>query len=188
MKVKTILSLLCFTITLAQAAEYRQVLADKSNIAFVYKQMNVPMEGNFKRFNAQVDFDPAKASSGKASVDIDLSSFDTGSLDADEEVRGKQWFNIAAYPHALFTSTAIKSVAPNRFDMSGKFTLKGRTRDVLVPISFREAGTNGIFEGTLVLKRADFGIGEGVWADFGTVANEVQIKFRFVTAPSTTSK
>jgi hypothetical protein len=35
-----------------------------------------------------------------------------------------------------------------------------------------------------VLKRADYGIGEGMWADFGTVANEVQIKFQLVAVAS----
>ena len=44
----------------------------------------------------------------------------------------------------------------------------------------RQDGNSATFEGSLMLKRADFAIGEGMWADFGTVANEVQVKFRLV--------
>ncbi|MBS0465139.1 MAG: YceI family protein, partial [Proteobacteria bacterium] len=38
------------------------------------------------------------------------------------------------------------------------------------------------------LKRGDYGIGEGMWADYGTVANEVQIKFRLVAAAAAGKK
>ena len=38
----------------------------------------------------------------------------------------------------------------------------------------------GLVDGAFVLKRADFAIGEGSWSDFGTVANEIQIKFHFL--------
>jgi polyisoprenoid-binding protein YceI len=65
-------------------------------------------------------------------------------------------------------------------------SIKGRTLDAKTPGTFHQEGSNGVFEGSFVLNRGDYGIGEGSWADFGTVANEVQIKFRLVA--SATSK
>ena len=59
-------------------------------------------------------------------------------------------------------------------------SIKGKTHEVSTPARFRQQGTAGVFEGSFVLKRADYSIGEGMWADFGTVSNEVQIKFRLV--------
>ena len=59
-------------------------------------------------------------------------------------------------------------------------SIKGRTLDLITPVTLRQEGNSASFEGSLVLKRADYAIGEGMWADFGTVANEVQIKFRLV--------
>ena len=59
-------------------------------------------------------------------------------------------------------------------------TIKGRSREVSAPFAFTPNGDDAVFEGAFVLKRADFAIGEGVWADFATVANEVQVKFRFL--------
>jgi polyisoprenoid-binding protein YceI len=38
-----------------------RLVFDKSQIAFVSKQMGVPVEGTFKKFDAQVAFDPPKA-------------------------------------------------------------------------------------------------------------------------------
>jgi len=39
-----------------------------------------------------------------------------------------------------------------------------------------------------VLKRMDFGIGEGPWADVSAVANEIDIKFHVVAAPAAATK
>ena len=68
----------------------------------------------------------------------------------------------------------------NRYEVAGKMTIKGRTQDLSTPVTVTQRGSSATFEGSLVLKRADYDIGGGVWADFGTVANEVQIKFHLV--------
>jgi polyisoprenoid-binding protein YceI len=164
----------------AHAEEYTAVLADKSSVAFVFRQMNVPVDGRFAKFAAQLKFDPAKPAAASATIDIDLASIDTGSAEGDEEVAGKLWFNTKVFPGARFVASAIRPLGGNRYEAVGKMTIKGRTQDITAPFTFSGQGRVGIAEGILTIKRADFGIGEGVWADFGTVANEVQIKFRLL--------
>lgn len=170
----------------AWAEEFNTVRTDLSRVDFAYKQMNVPMDGEFKRFSGQISFDPAKPTLAKAALDIHLASIDTGTTEGDEEVAGRLWFNTAQYPVARFVSTSVKPLGNNRFQVTGKMSIKGRTREVSTLATFRQQGANGVFEGSFVLKRADFGIGEGMWADFGTVANEVQIKFRLVAMSAAT--
>lgn len=187
-QVKHFLALSAVSLGLApaavQAVEYTQVLPEKSAVAFVYKQMNVPVEGAFKRFKGQVSFDPAKPAGARAELEIDMAGVDAGSPEANEEVAGKLWFNTKAFPTARFVSSVIKPVGKDQYEVAGKMTIKGRTVDAKAPAAFRQDGRNAVFEGAFVLKRADYGIGEGMWADFGTVANEVQIKFRLVAAPA----
>ena len=187
-QVKHFLALSAVSLGLApvavQAVEYTQVLPEKSAVAFVYKQMNVPVEGAFKRFKGQVSFDPAKPAGARAELEIDMAGVDAGSPEANEEVAGKLWFNTKAFPTARFVSSVIKPVGKDQYEVAGKMTIKGRTVDAKAPAAFRQDGKNAVFEGAFVLKRADYGIGEGMWADFGTVANEVQIKFRLVAAPA----
>ena len=172
----------------AQAVEYNQLQADKSAVSFVYKQMNVPIEGSFKRFHGQISFDPAKPALARAEIDIDLASIDAGSDEANDEVAGKLWFNTKAYPAARFVATSIKSLGGNRYEVAGKMSIKGRTHDERTMATFQPQGSNGVFAGSLVLKRADYGIGEGMWADFGTVTNDIQINFRMVAAAAAVSK
>ena len=164
----------------AHAVEFNQLQLNKSSLSFVYKQMNVPVEGQFKSFRSKLAFDPAKPAAAKAELEIDLASIDAGSKDANDEVASKAWFNTKAFPIARFVSTSVKSLGGNRVELAGKMSIKGKTLDLVTPVTVTQQGNSASFDGSLVLKRADYGIGDGIWADFGTVANEIQIKFRLV--------
>lgn len=163
----------------ADAQRLTAVDPDKSTITFVSKQMNVPVEGKFGKFSAQLAFDPAQPSQGRVQVEVHLASIDTGSEEANDEVKSKGWFDVKNHPTARFVSSSVKSLGASRYEVAGKLTIKGRSKDVSSPFTYRSAGPGGIFEGAFVLKRLDYGIGEGAWSDTDTVANEVQIKFRF---------
>ena len=180
---KSILAILLSGLALTsvvEAADYTSIQADKSSLNFIYKQMGVPIDGNFKKFTALLNFDPAKPATGKASFDLDISSIDAGSDDANDEVSAKDWFNTKAYPRAKFESTSFKALGGNRYEVSGKMTIKGHTKTVSAPFTFSPQGNTALVDGAFIMKRADYAIGEGSWADFGTVANEIQIKFHFL--------
>ena len=162
----------------AYAAEYRQIQADQSAITFAYQQMGVAMEGKFHRFTAQMQFDPERPESAQATVEVDLASIDTGSTEGDQEVAGKTWFNTSAFPTARFVASRVKALGDHRYEATGQLTIKGKTQDVVVPATFTAQGKTGIFDGRFTLRRGDFAIGEGPWAAFDVVANEVQIQFR----------
>ena len=36
----------------------------------------------------------------------------------------------------------------------------------------------GVFEGEFVIRRGDFAVGEGAWAHFDVVANEVRVRYQ----------
>jgi polyisoprenoid-binding protein YceI len=168
------------------ALEFRQVLPNESAVNFGYKQMGVPLEGKFNKFSAQISFDPGKPDKAQSRIDIDVASIDTGSTEANEEVAGKLWFNTKAFPTASFVSSGIKALGGNRYQATGKLTIKGKTLDVATPVTFQAAGSRGVFDGTFTIKRLDYAIGEGEWTDVSTVADEIQIKFHLVVnaAPS----
>jgi polyisoprenoid-binding protein YceI len=162
----------------AYAAEYRTVLPKQSSISFEYRQMGVPLKGGFTRFATQMVFDPARPEAARAQIEIDLASIDAGSPEADDESAGKLWFNRSVYPKATFVSSQVRALGGNRYEMRGVLTLKGRSREMVMPVTFTPGNKAASFDGGFVLKRLDFGIGEGMWADVATVANEVQVRFR----------
>lgn len=175
----TLLALLAaLAVPLAHAVEYRTVLPKQSNIQFEFHQMGVAVKGGFKRFTTQMRFDPARPEAASARIEIDLASIDTGAPEADEESAGKLWFNRSVYPTARFVSSQVRMLGSNRYEMRGTLTLKGRSRELVVPVTFHPGKNAALFDGGFILKRLDFGIGEGMWADVATVANEVQVRFR----------
>ena len=161
----------------AQAIEFNQVQADKSAINFTYSQMGVSMNGKFKKFSAQLSFDPAKLTAAKASIDVDLNSVDAGSSEADDEVGGKQWFNTNAFPTARFESGSFKALGGNRYEVTGKLTIKGKTQAIVAPLTYTAQGNSASFDGSFTIRRGDFAIGEGPWAAFDIVANDIPVKF-----------
>lgn len=166
----------------AGAVEYAQVLPDKSSITFIYQQMGVKMDGRFRKFSAMMSFDPANPAAARATFDVDLASVDTGSSEADQELAAKSWFNTRDFPVARFVSGSVKALGGNRYEVAGKLTIKGRTVDVAVPATFTAQGNSAAFDGALTIHRGDFAIGEGSWAKFDVVANDVQIKFHLTAA------
>lgn len=173
---------LLFVASLAGGAEFTVLLPQQSSIAFVSKQMNVPVEGSFRKFTAQISVDPAKPEAGKASIEIELASIDTGNTDADEEVAGKAWFDTKNNPVASFTSESINNIGKGQYQVTGKLTIKGKTLGAKAPFTLRQAGGILLIEGSFPLKRLDFNIGTGIWADTSVVADEVQIRFSLTVA------
>ncbi len=166
----------------AYATEFNQVQVASSNIAFQYKQMGVSMDGKFKKFTAQLSFDPEQLKKTKAILDVDLASIDAGSAEADEEVAGKSWFNTKAFPIAHFAATSVKQLQGNHYEMTGKLTIKSKTQDIVVPVTFTPQGKSGVFDGSFMLRRGDFNIGEGAWSKFDIIANDITVKFRITAS------
>lgn len=177
---KSILTVLLLTAGAVQAVEYNQLQANQSTLAFGYKQMGVAMSGKFNQFSAQISFDPARLEKAQAKIEVSLASIDTGSTDADEEVAGKLWFDARNYPIASFVSSGVRQLSGNRYQATGKLTIKGRTQEISAPVTFTPDGNKGIFDGSFNIKRLAYGIGEGEWRDLGTVADDIQIVFHLV--------
>lgn len=168
----------------AQAVEYTTVVPRQSSIGFEFRQMGVPIKGGFKRFATEMRFDPEKPEAARARIEIDLASIDAGSSEADEESAGKLWFDRAAYPKAVYVASQVRALGDNRYEMRGTLTLKGKSREMAIPVTYKPGKNAATFDGAFVLRRLDFGIGEGMWADVATVANEVKVNFRITAAGS----
>ena len=167
---------------LAQAPQ--KVVAEKSHIRFGFKQMNVPVEGRFRKFDATVSFDPKKPEATKAEFEVDLASIDLGNAEGETEAKRKPWLNIEAFPKAKFVASSVKAAGPGRYEAAGPLVIKGITQNITAPFTLVDAGGMRTVEGQFPLRRLQYKIGEGPWADTETVADEVTVRFKFVI-PST---
>lgn len=162
----------------ASAQTPAKLLPAQSEIAFVSRQMGVPVEGVFKKFDAQISLDPKKPEAGNVAFMIDTGSASLGIPQTDAELPKPEWFNTPKFPQASFQSGAIKGMGGGKFEVAGKLTIKGNVRDVAVPVSVVQTAGTSVASGAFTIKRLEFKIGEGDWGDTSIVANEVQVRFK----------
>ncbi len=160
------------------AAANQALIANQSQVAYVSTQMGVQVEGNFGRFEAQIDLNPDKLQTSSVSLAVDTSSVDFPSSDVVKELAKPEWFDTAHYPKAEFHSNRIRRLDDGRYELAGKLTIKGHARDVVFPVSLSRSGATTFATGMLTIKRLDYGVGGGEWGDTSLVADEVQIKFK----------
>lgn len=168
------------------AAE-RVLQAAGSNITFIYKQMNVPLDGRFKKFSGKINFDAVKPGTSTIEIAVDVASFSSNE-DADPEVVKPTWLDAAGHPQARFTSKSVKALGGGRYQATGALSIKGISRDVVVPFDFKEQGASAVVDGQFTLKRGDFKVGEGEWSAFDIVANDVLVKFHLVVGAAVATK
>lgn len=167
-----------FSAVALPAAAQQKLLPAQSSMAFEIKQMGVPVQGHFKKFDAQINFDAAKLAASKVNFTVDIASTTLGAPEMDSELPKPTWFNTAKFPQAQFTSSAFKALGGGKYEVTGKLAIKGQSRDVTVPLSMTQAGAITTASGVLPIKRLAFKIGEGDWADTSMVADDVQVRFK----------
>ncbi len=161
-----------------------QVLApEQSEITFAGQQMGVPAEGRFQKFSVEAALDPAAIEKSTAHIVIDMNSVALPAPDLTTEVKRKRWFDTARFPETVFEARQFRALGADRYEVSGTLTLKGVSREITAPLTLRTEGADLVADGQFELKRLDFNVGDGQWADTDTVANEVRIKFKLRLKP-----
>ena len=164
----------------AQAPAPAKLLAGQSEIAFEVKQSGVPIDGKFRKFDAQLVLDPKAPQTGSVSLSIDTASATVGFAESDAELPRPLWFDAAKFPQATFRSTAMQGAGAGRLQVTGKLAIKGMTQDVVVPVAITQSGGLSSATGEFVVKRLEFKVGDKEWADVSLVANDVKVKFKLV--------
>lgn len=164
----------------AQAPAPAKLLAAQSEIAFQVKQSGVPIDGKFRKFDAQLVLDPKAPQTGSVAFSIDTASATVGFAESDVELPRPLWFDSAKFPQATFRSTSIQGSGSGRFQVTGKLAIKGTTQDVVVPVVITQSGGVSSASGEFVVKRLEFKVGDKEWADVSLVANDVKVRFKLV--------
>lgn len=172
--VLTIFSVTLTGFSVGTVAQQKLIPAE-SSIAFISKQFGVPVSGKFKKFDADVAFDPKKPEAAKVSFTVDLLSADIGNAETEAELKKPGWFNAAKVPAATFQSSGVKSLGGGKFEFTGKLAIKGISQNVVVPVTITQRAAKSQVVGSFNLKRLDFKIGDGDWNDVSLVANEVVV-------------
>lgn len=173
----------CLLTWSAVQAEPLQVVSDQSTVGVTFRQMNVPVQAGFNKVDVTAAFDPARPADAMVRVTVDTASFDfgPGAEDYNAEVRAPEWFDTANHASAVFEGATARPAGESRFDVPGKLTIKGVTRDVVVPFEFEKSASLWTMTGQIPISRLAYKVGEGDWKDTSIVEDEVIITFKVVS-------
>jgi len=175
---KFVIGCLCTTLlglTAPAFAHAWKVDPAHSTLAFTNTYQNVAYSGQFKRFTAKIDYDPADLARARFDVDVDIASLDTQNGERDEAALGADFFDTAKFPHAHFVTTSFRKTADGEVQTDGQLTLRGVTRPVTLVVKFVPNGDNATLDVSAQLDRLDFGIGAGEWADPSMIGVGVKV-------------
>ena len=147
-----------------------------SRLGFTATVGGQAVPGEFKRWDAQIAFDPANLPASKVSVTIDPASALTGDKTRDEALPTPDWFGVKAFPRAVFTTRSIAAAGPGRYVASGDLTIRNVTGRVSLPFTLAIAGKSAKMAGTLTIDRGAFSLGQGQFKDTGLVAGAVKVQ------------
>jgi len=160
----------------ARAATAGYVLVPaRSSLSYTFTQAGARNEGRFRSF--RVSFDPG---AGRLEVVVDMRSLATGDGQRDGVLRGSDFFDVVRYPQARFVASRLERTATG-FEATGSLTLRGVTRTVSLPLTWRTATVQGrgvgYLSGQTTLRRLDFGVGQGQWRSTDMLGNEVIVRY-----------
>jgi polyisoprenoid-binding protein YceI len=152
----------------------------KSALEFSFVQAGAQNKGRFPRFTVNFVFAEDALAASRLDVSVDVSALDTGDKERDDALRDTDLFNVAKFPQAHFAATQISKTAAG-YEAAGSLTLRGVTRALRVPFTLRSATEQGrrvlYMTGKTLIKRLDFGVGQGDWKSTEWVGNEVAVTF-----------
>ncbi|MEM9063753.1 MAG: YceI family protein [Pseudomonadota bacterium] len=124
------------------------------------------VHGQFRTFDAEIDFDPGNVEATKVSFTIDAASVDTFWEARDNHIRGKDFFDVENHPSITFATTSVTPTGSESADVTGDLTIRGVTKPVtfqatlnkLGPSPFNPNQTIAGFTVTGEIDRTEFGI------------------------------
>ena len=179
----TLAVLLLFGQNASAAARAWELDTDHSNVYFSIEHIYAKVQGRFAAIAATVHFDPANLKESRFDFEIKVDSIDTGIKQRDDHLRSADFFASSDHPLITFTSNAVTAAGEGVYQVAGTLTVKGKSRDLVLPLTFAgvkdHPATPGKqvagFNGRLSVDRLALGVGDGKFHQMGLLGKEVEV-------------
>lgn len=159
-------------------------VAKSSTLNFSATWAGDAIDGQFKRWTADILFSPDALDRSKLTVSIDMSSAATGDDQRDASLPSDDFFATAAHPKATFTAGKFRKTGEGRFVADGTLELRGVRKPLSLPFSLKIDGDTATARGVTTLDRTAFGVGQGEWASTDQIGGKVKVSFAITAQKS----
>lgn len=157
-----------------------------SRIGFVARHaMVTKVRGSFNEFDGSGHFDADQPERSSLRLTIQAASIDTRNADRDAHLRSNDFFDMEQHPTITFTSTSVRRVADDSFEVTGDLTIKGVTKSLTFELAYEGSATDPFgnerigFEGGTTVNRKDFGLAWNAPLEAGGVLVGEKVKLEF---------
>ncbi|HEU4768628.1 MAG TPA: YceI family protein [Pyrinomonadaceae bacterium] len=138
-----------------------------SKVEFIGSKVTGSHNGSFEKFNGEIAYvnnDPTKS---QVNITIDTTSVQTDDPKLTEHLKTPDFFDVAKFPQATFTSTEIKPGGEKgaTHTVTGNLTLHGVTKAITFPATISVAPDTATVDANFAINRKDFGINYAGAAD-----------------------
>jgi polyisoprenoid-binding protein YceI len=139
-----------------------------SEVDFSVSHMTVSnIHGRFGHVTATIVYNEADVTKSTVTATIDVTGVDTGEEARNNHLKSPDFFDVATYPTATFTSASVAKTADG-LTINGNLTLHGVTKPVVLTAQGPRGPVPGMqdhkphagFSATTTIKRTDFGVGK----------------------------
>ena len=152
-------------------------VAKSSTLNFTASWAGDAIEGQFKRWTADILFSPDALDRSKLTVGIDMASAATGDDQRDSSLPSDDFFAVAAHPKATFTASKFRETGEGKFVADGTLDLRGVKKPVSLPFTLKIDGDTATARGVTTIDRTAFGVGQGEWAATDQIGGKVKVSF-----------
>ncbi|HVG23432.1 MAG TPA: YceI family protein [Thermoanaerobaculia bacterium] len=137
------------------------VIKEKSSIHFVGAKVTRDHNGEFKNFDGSIEYAGGKPQ--QISFDIDVASLQTDQPKLDAHLKTADFFDVAKYPRAKFTSTSLTAAPAGEASgathiLTGTLDMHGVQKEVRVPVKAQQTADGVHATSEFTIKRHDWGI------------------------------
>lgn len=164
-----------------------------SNFYFLVDHIFSKVGGQFNDFSGEVKFDPKNLAESRFFFEIKTDSVNTNIAKRDKHLQSGDFFDSGKFPLITFESTQITDAGNNKYEVLGKFMVKGKSYDLMLPLvlggikdhpAVKDKEVIG-FNGEFTIDRLAYQIGTGKFSDLGIVGKDVKV---FVTFEALSDK
>ncbi len=152
-----------------------------SHLTFTATQEGAEFTGQFHKFSVALKMQTTGNSIElqQLTAIIQLASVDTQYQQRDDYLAEEDWFYMQLWPEARYTSETIRQIDAGHYIAEGTLALRGVSLPMQVQLEMTLAanGERGQLNGSAVVNRLDFGVGQGDWKTTEWIGAAVSVEF-----------
>jgi polyisoprenoid-binding protein YceI len=144
----------------AKQGEVLAINNENSKVSFVGSKVTGKHDGGFNKFTGNINLVNGEPEESSVTVDIDVASVYTDADGLTKHLQTGDFFDVAKYPKAAFTSTKIvpDPAGADKYTITGDLELRGVRKAVTFPATITVTDADVSVNSEFSINRKDFGI------------------------------